>query len=343
VDSAAYPNLSPMRLLLTTTSFQETPGSHHALLEETGFEVVRARGPLTEEELLPLLREVDACLCGDDAFTRRVLEAARPRLRFISKYGIGLDRIDLAACTDLGIPVFFTPGVNAATVAEHVFLLILALERHVIAHTDSTRRGGWDRQTGGELAGKRLGILGFGNVAREVARLGSAFGMRLLAHGNHWDRVAAEQHGVTRISTREALFQAADILTLNTRLDDRTRGIVDARAIGLMQRGVRIVNCARGALVNVPDLVAALESGQVGGYAADVLEAEPPPPDHPLPRHPRCLITPHIASRTRENVVRQATAAVENLILAMNGEQPHAQANPEVPLPRPFRLESSTP
>ncbi len=137
-----------LRILLTTTSFQDTPGDHHERLAATGWEIVTARGPLSEADTLAAVGEIDGFICGDDAITRQVLDKALPRLKVISKYGIGVDKIDVTACTELGIPVLFTPGVNHTTVAEHAFLLLLAIEKNLLFHCDSTRAGGWKRQTG---------------------------------------------------------------------------------------------------------------------------------------------------------------------------------------------------
>ncbi len=321
-----------MRVLLTTTSFQDTPGPHQDLLNRTGWEIVRARGPLNEADTLALVGDIDAYICGDDAITRRVLEKARPRLQVISKYGIGVDKIDVKACTALGIPLLFTPGVNHTTVAEHTFLLLLALQKHLLFHTDSTRAGAWKRRTGHELFGKTIGIVGFGRIGQEVAIRARAFGMEVVGFGHHWDAAFAAAHQVTRLATTDELFARSDIVSLHTKLTDETRGLIDARAIARMKPGVVILNCARGEMIVTADLAEALRSGRVAGYGADVLDQEPPPADHPLLQLPNCVITPHIGSRTSESVARQATAAVQNLILALNGEPPLAQVNPEVPV-----------
>lgn len=159
-----------MRILLSTCSFQDTPGPHHAALEAQGFEIVRERGPLPESRMLELAGEFDALLCGDDAITRAVLENSAPRLRLISKYGIGLDKIDLAATRELGVPVLFTPGVNHTTVAEHTFCLLLALQKNLVEIANATRQGNWLRLTGHELWRKRIGIIGMGRIGQEVAR-----------------------------------------------------------------------------------------------------------------------------------------------------------------------------
>jgi D-3-phosphoglycerate dehydrogenase / 2-oxoglutarate reductase len=323
-----------MKILLTTTSFQDTPGEHHDLLKQTGWEIVTARGPLNEADTLALVGEVDGYICGDDAITRKVLEKARPKLKVLSKYGIGVDKIDVKTCTELGIPLLFTPGVNHTTVAEHAFLLLLALEKNLLFHTDSTRAGGWKRKTGHELYEKTLGIIGLGRVGKEVAIRARAFGMNVLSMSRHWDSAFAAQYGIKEVTSLDQIYADSDYISLHTKLTPETRELIDSRNISKMKRGVVIVNCARGEVVNVEDLILALKSGQVAGYGADVLDQEPPPADYPLLKLSNVIITPHIGSRTYESVVRQATCAVKNLILAMNGEKPIAQINPEVPVPK---------
>jgi D-3-phosphoglycerate dehydrogenase len=320
----------PTRILLTTTSFQDTPGEHHDRLAATGWEIVTARGPLSQVDTLAAVGDVDGYICGDDAITRRVLEKATPRLKVLSKYGIGVDKIDVAACTELGIPVLFTPGVNHTTVAEHAFLLLLALEKNLLFHCDSTRSGGWKRQTGHELLGKTIGIAGLGRIGREVAIRAKAFGMRPVGYDVYWDEAFAAEQGVARAATLDELFAQSDYLSLHTNLTPETRDLVRAETIRRMKPGVIVINCARGEIVNTDDMAAALESGHVRGYGTDVLDVEPPPADHPLTHLPNCIVTPHVGSRTCESVERQALAAVENLVRAMHGDKPLAQVNPEV-------------
>ena len=322
----------PIRILLTTTSFQDTPGPHHDALAATGWEVVSARGPLSEADTLAAVGEVDGYICGDDAITRRVLEKARPRLKVLSKYGIGVDKIDIAACTEFGIPLLFTPGVNHTTVAEHAFLLLLALEKNLLFHCDSTRAGGWKRRTGHELLGKTIGIVGLGRIGKEVAIRARAFGMDPLGYDVYWDEAFAAAHGVRRAATLEELFAASDYISLHTNLTPETRDLVRADSIARMKPGAIVINCARGEIVNTADMAAALASGRLGGYGTDVLDVEPPPADHPLLKLPTCVVTPHVGSRTYESVQRQAMAAVTNLIRAMHGEPPLAQVNTEVPV-----------
>jgi D-3-phosphoglycerate dehydrogenase / 2-oxoglutarate reductase len=321
-----------MKILLTTTSFQDTPGAHHDLLAQTGWEIITARGPLNEADTLALVGDVDGYICGDDAITRKVLEKARPKLKVLSKYGIGVDKIDVKSATEFGIPVLFTPGVNHTTVAEHNFLLLLALEKNFLFHTDSTRSGGWKRKTGHELLEKTIGIIGLGRIGREVAIRAKAFGMKIIGFDLHWDEKFAAEYGIQQAKTLDDIYKNSDYISLHTNLTPQTKDMINAASIAKMKKGVLILNCARGEVVNTSDMIAGLKSGQVGGYGTDVLDQEPPPPDHPLLQLPNVVCTPHVASRTYESVVRQATTSVKNLLLAMKGEKPIAQVNPEVPV-----------
>src|SRR5471032_1153914 len=323
-----------MKILLTTTSFQDTPGEHHDLLKKTGWEIITARGPLNEADTLALVGDIDGYICGDDAITRQVLEKARPRLKVLSKYGIGVDKIDVKSATEFGLPVLFTPGVNHTTVAEHTFLLLLALEKNFLFHTDSTRANGWKRKTGHELLEKTIGIIGLGRIGKEVAIRARAFGMNVIAHDIYWDEKFATANHVKRAANLDEVYPASDYISLHTNLTPETRDMISAKSFPKMKKGVLIINCARGEVVHTADMIAALQSGQVGGYGTDVLDEEPPKADHPLLKLPTCIVTPHIASRTFESVERQALASVQNLLKAAKGEKPIAQVNPEVPTSR---------
>lgn len=315
------------RILLSTTSYQDTPGEHHALLESQGFEIVRERGPLDEARMLELAGDFDGLLCGDDAITSRVLEKMRPRLQVISKYGIGLDKIDLHACNAQRLPVLFTPGVNHTTVAEHAFTLLLASVRHLVESVNATRNGQWKRLTGNEIWQKKMGILGLGRIGQEVAKRALAFEMEVHAYDIYWPENFAKEHGITRHDSAESLFGVADVLSLHTNLTEETRNLISRRTLALMKDGVRILNTSRGELVHTADMIAALDSGKAASYGTDVLDVEPPPADHPLLHHPRALVTPHIGSRTYESVPRQAMRATLNLVNFFKGTEDVLQAN----------------
>lgn len=315
------------RILLATTSYQDTPGEHHALLESQGFELVRERGPLSEERMLELAGELDGALCGDDAFTRQVIEKMLPRLKVISKYGIGLDKIDLDACKQHRIPVLFTPGVNHTTVAEHAFCLLLAGVRNLLASTDSTRKGGWQRLTGHEIWTKKLGIIGLGRIGQEVTKRGLGFEMEIHGFDIYWPEAFAEAHSVTRHESAQAVLKKADVVSLHTNLTEDTRHLINADSLATMKEGAWLINTSRGELVDTDAVVAALNSRQLGGYATDVLDEEPPRSDHPLLSHPKAIVTPHIGSRTYESVPRQAMRATTNLVNFFSGEGEVLQAN----------------
>jgi len=324
--------MNPVRILLTTTSYQDIAGPHHELLESTGVEIVRERGPLAEARMLELVGDFDAILCGDDQITRAVLEKAAPRLKILSKYGIGVDKIDVKAATEMGIPLSFCPGVNHTTVAEHTFALLLALYRQLVEEVNFTRSGNWKRLTGHEIMGKTIGIVGLGRIGKEVATRAKAFGMTVIAYDVYWDEAFAASHDITRASGVAEIFQKSDVISLHTNLTPETRDMVRAETIATMKDGVIILNCSRGEVVHTADLAAALESGKVGGYGADVLDEEPPPADHPLLKAKNCIVTPHIGSRTYESVQRQAMMAAQNLLHLLRGEKPLAQVN-DVPPP----------
>lgn len=324
--------MKPVHILLTTTSYQDIPGPHHELLESTGIEIVRERGPLSEERMLELVGEFDAILCGDDVISRAVLEKAAPRLKLLSKYGIGVDKIDVKAATEMGIPLSFCPGVNHTTVAEHTFALLLALVRNLVEIANATRAGNWKRLTGHEIMGKTIGIVGLGRIGKEVAIRAKAFGMTVIAYDVYWDEAFASSHGVARAASVAEIFEKSDVISLHTNLTPETRDMVRAETITTMKDGVIILNCSRGEVVHTADLAAALESGKVGGYGADVLDEEPPRADHPLLKAKNCIITSHIGSRTYESVQRQAMMAAQNLLNMLRGQKPLAQVN-DAPIP----------
>lgn len=324
-----------MRILLTTTSFQDTPGRHHDVLTASGFDTVTARGPLTEQQMLELIggggdEGFDGLLNGDDAITQKVIDAAlgaRRKLRVIAKYGIGLDSIDVKYATSKKIPVLFTPGVNHTTVAEHAFGLMIGLSKHFWPHLRSVKGGGWKRMTGTELFGKTIAILGMGRIGKEVAKRARAFEMNVRGYDLYWDEGFAKACTVERCMTAEEAIKDADIVSLHMNLDANNRGFINRTRIAAMKKGAIIINTARGGLVNEADIAEACKSGQLGGYGADVLDHEPPAPGHPFNEIDNILITPHVGSRTFESVERQGLRAALNIVNFLKGEKDYIQAN----------------
>lgn len=321
-----------MRILLSTTSFQDTPGRHHDILEESGFEVVRARGPLNEQQMLDLLEDggFDGLLNGDDALNAKVIDAclAAPRkLKVIAKYGIGLDSIDVKHATNRGIPVLFTPGVNETTVAEQTIGLMIALAKHFYPHITSVKQGQWKRRTGCELYGKTLGLIGFGRIGKETAKRAVAMGMNIIGFGNYWDDAFAKEFNVQRKATVNDVLSEADVVSLHTHVTPATRGMINKDTIAIMKPAALLVNTARGALVNEQDVADACRSGRLWGYASDVLETEPMKAPHVFQEIENIIVTPHIGSRTNESVQRQGVRAVMNLVNFLKGEKDYVQAN----------------
>jgi D-3-phosphoglycerate dehydrogenase len=277
--------------------------------------------------MLEIVGDYDGILCGDDAFTRKVLEKCRPKLKVLSKYGIGVDKIDLQAATDYRIPVTYCPGVNHTTVAEHSFGLMLALYRQIPQQNALVHQGQWKRMTGHELMGKTLGILGLGRIGKEVAKRARAFEMTVIAYDPYWDNTFATQYGIERKMVPEEVLGEAEILALHMNLTSENREFLNAQRIALMKKDAVVINTSRGALIDQKAVAEAVRTGRLAGYAADVVEPEPIQADNPLMGVENIILTPHIGSRTYESVVRQATMAVENLIRVLNGKTPLAQAN----------------
>ena len=277
--------------------------------------------------MLKLVGDVDAFLCGDDEITRAVIEKALPRLKVISKYGIGLDKVDVKAATELKIPVTFCPGVNHTTVSEHCFMLMLALLKNLMEQANAARAGEWKRMTGHEILGKSIGIIGLGRIGKEVAIRARAFGMEISAFDVYWDQGFAHACEVKRAKSIEEILENCDIISLHTNLTDSTRNMINKDSLSRMKSNAIILNCARGELVNSVDMAEALNAGRIAGYGTDVLDHEPPAKDHPLLTAKNCIVTPHVGSRTFESVQRQAGMAATNLINVLQGKPALAQAN----------------
>lgn len=303
------------KILLTSTSFQDTPGAHHDLLNAQGFEVHQLRGPLKEQEMLDVIADFDGIICGDDEITRAVIKkGSEAKLRIISKYGIGLDKIDLAAAKEFNMPVTNCPGVNQVTVAEHVFALLLSYAKNIIPENAYMQQQKWIRLIGSELNGKTIGVIGTGNVGKEVIKRALAFGMKVIAFDKYRSDEFASQYGIQYCDTVEQLLPRSDIISLNLSLNAESANLIGKNALRMLKKGVVIVNTARAGLVDQNAVMEGLDSGLVKAYLTDVLEEEPMIKDHPFLKYDNIIITPHIGSRTYENVVNQGMMSVENLI-----------------------------
>ena len=234
-----------------------------------------------------------------------------PRLKLLLTGGMRNAAIDLATAAELGIQVRGTDSYKHAA-PELTWALLMALTRNLLHEANALRNGGWQQGLGGDLHGKTLGILGLGNIGKRVAQFGQVFGMPVIAWSEHLTPERAAEAGVTYVS-KQQLFQQADVLSVHLVLSERSRGLVDAQALGWMKPGALLVNTARGPIVDEAALIDALQNGRLGGAALDVFAEEPLPADHPFRRLANVLATPHVGYVSRQNYQQFYGQMIEDL------------------------------
>lgn len=306
------------RVLITCKQLQETFAPFKTLFDGKGIEVEMPalEQRLSEAELLPIIQRYDGVIAGDDEFTGRVL-AKGVRLRIVSKWGVGVDAIDLGTAKQLGIRVTNTPNVFADEVGDVVIGYIVLLARQLHRLDQSVRAGSWNKVKGVTLRGKVLGVVGLGSIGRAVAVRGTVLGMEVVGH-DVAPNVAALQGAPIRVLKHlDVLFHEADFISLNCNLTAENRHLLDSRAFSLMKPGVRIINTARGPLIDEAALYEALSAGRVSGAALDVFEDEPLPLRSPLRQLDSCIFGTHNSSNTREAVERVNALAIENLLCGL--------------------------
>ena len=274
-----------------------SPKGIKVLQEESGIEVDNRPG-LPHEELLNIIGEYDALIVRSATkVDPAVLERAK-KLKVIGRAGIGVDNIDVMAATAKGVVVMNTPGGNTVTTAEHTFSMMISLAHWLPPADTSLRSGKWDKKRflGVELNGKTLGIIGLGRIGKEIARRALGFSMQVISY----DPVATGSEPGIEMVALDELFKRSDFITVHTPLSDETHHMIDKNAFSKMKDGVRILNCARGGIVDEAALDDAIRSGKVAGAALDVFETEPPPEDYPLLQNERVIATPHLGASTRE-------------------------------------------
>ena len=240
-------------------------------------------------------------------------------MRVIVRAGVGVDTIDVGAATRKGVLVMNTPGGNTVSTAEQTITLMMALARHIPAADLHVRQGKWERKDfiGTQLAGKTLGVVGLGRIGREVARRAVGLDMKVLGFDPFLAPAAAGQLGIETVAGLDALLPHVDFLTVHTPLTNETRDLIGARELALMP-GARVINCARGGIINEQALVDALNNQHLAGAALDVFVQEPPPADHPFLKLPNVVLTPHLGASTLEAQVSVATEAAQLLIDYLN-------------------------
>ena len=303
-----------MKILVTPTSMQ--PGKNEEALKplrDFADELVfnETGRPLTEDELIPLLKECDGYLAGLDFITEKVLKSC-PKLKAISRYGVGYDRVDVNAAKECGIMVANTPGVNAVAVGELAFGLILAAARKIPYLDRSTREGGWIRSTGMELRGKTLGICGLGAIGKVVAECGQGFGMTVLAYDPYINLDYCTEHGIESV-TFEDLMHRSNVVSLHLPLLESTKHMINAEAISYLPDGAILVNASRGGIIDEDAAYEALTSGRLGGLGLDAFENEPPKGSK-LFELDNVVATPHTGAHTKEATQNMAALSVKNLM-----------------------------
>lgn len=251
-----------------------------------------------------------------------------PELRMIAVFGAGTDNIDAAQAARLGIGVTNAPGANARSVAEHTWALTLAVARRLPLHERGLRDGAWSHHGGIELEGKTFGVVGLGYIGRHVARIAAGFGMRVLGWSPTRDDERARSAGVELVEL-DTLLRTADVVSLHVAVGERTRGLLDARALALLKPSAILINTARGALIDEPALVAVLSERRLWGAGLDVFVEEPLPPGHPLTHLDNVVITPHAGWVTDESRARLLRVPVENIRAWLAGK-PRNVINPDV-------------
>jgi len=310
-----------MKFLVTPTSFDKPVNAQaRALLEGYADEVVYndLRIPLQGEDLLTRLEGVDGYVAGLDYITAEVVERMPDTLKVISRYGAGVDRVDLAACKRRGIVVTNTPGANATAVCELAFGLMLAAARNIPALHAAVEKGEWPRSDGMELAGKKLGIVGLGAIGKKLALRAKAFEMQVQAYDPYLDERFAAEQGI-RALTLDELLQSSDVVSLHVPLNEQTRHMINANRIEAMRDGAIIINTARGGLIDEAAAARAIQSGKLRGLGLDAFEQEPLK-DSPLIGLPHVVFTPHTGAHTAEAVQKMGMMAAENAIAVLKGE-----------------------
>jgi D-3-phosphoglycerate dehydrogenase len=292
---------------------------HLKRLEQYGEVILYTDRPETFEEKIRRARVADIMI-NSRGIVKWPGEALRqlPKLRMVSTCSIGMDMFDLEAARAMGIVLCNQPGRTAPVVAEHAFGLMFALAKRAAYFTAAVKAGQWPRVDSYFLRGKTLGIAGTGNIGSEMARLGRAVGMNVVAWTYHPTEEKARQLGIRYVSLEE-LLKTSDVVSLHVKLTDESRHLIDRRALALMKPGALLVNCGRAGLVDTGAMIDALNAGHLGGAGIDVFDLEPVPPDHPLLKTEQVVLTPHCADMTPEGVDLLNEGAVDNVIAFLEG------------------------
>jgi D-3-phosphoglycerate dehydrogenase / 2-oxoglutarate reductase len=306
-------------------------GQFLQVLKTAGFETVypARQAQMTEDDVLTQMGGIAAALAGSEPYTRNVFEKL-PNLCVVARAGVGYDAVDVKAATDHGVVVTIAPGTNQDAVAEHTFLLMLALAKNLLFQDQGVRALRWPRQASLPLRGKTLGLVGLGRIGKSVSLRGLAFGMKIVAYEPFPDKAFIAQHGIQLVALEEVLKQG-DFVSLHLPAFEETRYLINAKNLGLMKPTSFLINTARGALVNEHELAQALRDKKIAGAGIDVFEEEPPLADNPLLKLDNVVLTAHTAGVDQQSRDEMALKAAECIVKLSRGEWPaECVVNPEV-------------
>jgi D-3-phosphoglycerate dehydrogenase len=311
-----------VKVLVTARSFALCAEAK-VILESKGYSITwnPVGRPLKEQELLEFIPGMDALITGTDEVSEKVIAAGLPSLKVIAKYGVGYDNIDIASAKRHGVQVTFTPGVLTKAVAELAMGLLLSVARNIAVMDRLVRQGKWERITGTELSGKTIGIVGTGNIGREVAKRAAAFEMNVIAYDVWPNSEFAAQYGVRYVPLSE-LFEKADFISLHTPSTPETVGMINIESLQNMKNTAVLINTARGDLIVEEDLIRALQEGIIAGAGMDTFALEPLQDERFFSLN-NVVLSPHAGSNTRETVARMSVMAANDVVAVLTGNPPH--------------------
>jgi len=318
-----------VKVLVTSTSFGKVIKEPVELLNNQGYEIIwnRLGRPLKEKEVMERVKGVDAYIAGLDEITARAIEAA-DKLKVISKYGAGVDNIDIEVATRKKIVVTNTPGTNTGAVADLTFGLILAIARKIPQANGSTKKREWKKFFGSAVYGKTLGIVGMGEIGKAVAKRAKGFNMRII----YWSRrrkLDIEEKTGAKYTDLKSLLQEADFVSLHLALTSDTKNIIGKDEVRLMKPTAFLINTARGPIVNEDALYECLRDKIIAGAAVDAYSNQPPK-DSPLLSLDNIITTPHMGAYTYESIMNMGMTSVKNVIDVLNKRRPEYVVNPKV-------------
>jgi phosphoglycerate dehydrogenase-like enzyme len=319
------------KAMIAPAPLANLPGEFLTVLKRAGFELVfpQKNVQMLEEDLLSQMNGVSASLAGSEPYTRKVFEAL-PQLKIVARAGVGYDGVDVQAATDHGAVVTIAPGTNQDAVAEHTFMLMLALAKNLLAQHLPIKQGKWPRKANFPLRGKVLGLVGLGRIGKSVALRGIAFGMKVIAYEPYPDRAFNEKNGI-KLLTLEDVIRQSDFVSLHLPLLNESKQLINRAMLGLMKPTAYLVNTSRGGVIDEEALFEALRDKKIAGAGLDVFEPEPPAASSPLVTLDNVVLTAHTAGVDTQSRDEMALLAAQCIARLSQGEWPaECIVNPEV-------------